>query len=93
MKTYMEINIRVFPVKIKDERTGIKMEDTIVLEKARLQAAQLVGIDSKELIRRVYNQQGYKVLDIGKPIKQELTIDLKRLYNQNMDLSARGQGS
>lgn len=56
MKTYMEINIRVFPVKIRDERTGLKTEDTIVLEKPRLQAAQLVEIDSKELIRRIYNQ-------------------------------------
>lgn len=93
MKTYMEINIRVFPVKIRDERTGLKTEDTIVLEKPRLQAAQLVEIDSKELIRRIYNQQGYKVLDIGKPLKQEITLDLKRLYNQNMDLSAREQSS
>lgn len=92
MKTYMEINLRVFPVKIRDERTGLKMEDTIVLEKPRLQAAQLVGIDNKELIRRIYGQQGYKVLDIGKPLKQEIELDLKRLYNQSMDLVASQQG-
>lgn len=80
MKTIMNINVRVFPVKIRDERTGLTMEDTIVMEKPRLQAAQLVGFDNKDLIHRIYNQQGYKVLEIGQPDKKEISLDLKQLY-------------
>lgn len=84
MKTVMNINVRVFPVKIRDDRTGLTMDDTIVLEKARLQAAQLVGMDSKDLIRRLYNQQGYKVLEVGQPVKKEILLDLKQLYTQSI---------
>lgn len=84
MKTVMNINVRVFPVKIRDERTGLTTEDTIVLEKPRLQAAQLVGLDNKELIRRICNQQGYKVLEVGAPVKKEIPLDLKRLYLQTI---------
>lgn len=80
MKTYIKISIRVFLVKIRDERTGLTSGDTIFLEKPRLQAAQTVGMDSNELIRRIYSQQGYKVVEIGKPLKTDVSIDLKEIY-------------
>ena len=82
MKTYIEIAVRAFPVKVKDERNGQLSSDAIILEKSRLQAAQLVGIDSKELIYRIYNRQGFKVLEIGKPVKRDITIDLEQIYTQ-----------
>lgn len=82
MKTYIEIAVRAFPVKVKDERNGRLSSDAIILEKSRLQAAQLVGIDSKELIYRIYNRQGFKVLEIGKPVKRDITIDLEQIYTQ-----------
>lgn len=80
MKTTINLLLRAFPVTIRDQRTGVQRADTIVLDKLRLQAAQLAGESSKELIHRFYNRQGYKVLEIGKPIKQELTLDLLTLY-------------
>lgn len=83
MKTTFELTIRAFPVKIEDERTGEVQNDVIVLDKQRLQAAQMIGQSSTEIIERIYHRQGYRVLDIGKPDK--VTLDLK-LYNIYRDL-------
>ncbi len=80
MKTYVNISVRAFPVRIRDQRTGEVRPDVIILDKARLQAAQAVGIDSRELIYRTYNRQGFYVLDIEKPFKAEITVDLEEMY-------------
>ena len=80
MKTTMTIYLRAFTVRIQDRRTGETSEDVIVFDKAQLQAAQIVGQSSKELICRAYNAEGYKVLDIGKADKQEIKLDLYGLY-------------
>lgn len=80
MKTEYTIQTRMFPVTIKDMRTGKIQEDTIVLDKAQLQAVGEIGMGSDELICRTYNRQGYKVLDIGTPEKRTITIDLAELY-------------
>jgi hypothetical protein len=50
MRTTATIYTRRFPVTIRDERTGAEMQDYITLDKAQIQAAQLVGLSSKELI-------------------------------------------
>ena len=63
----------------KDHRTGETSSDMIVLPKEMLQAAGLIGMTDEDLIYRTYNRQGYKVLEIGKPNKRELTVDLERL--------------
>ncbi len=80
MKTEIKIAVRAYPVLIKDARTGKKINDTIVLEKARLQAGAMVGLGDEEIIYRLYNRQGYRVLEVGRPIKQEITVDLHKLY-------------
>lgn len=80
MKTEIRITVRAYPVELRDERTGEKTNDTIVLDKARLQAGAMVGLDDQELIRRIYNRQGYKVLSIDKPDKVEITVDLYDAY-------------
>lgn len=80
MKTELTIQVRAFPVTIGDERTKEVRQDVLVLTKEQLQAAQLVGQSSKELIRRIYNKRGYMVGEIGKPVKQTITLDLEELY-------------
>lgn len=80
MKTETMITVRAYPVEIRDERTGEKMKDTIVLDKAMLQAGAMVGLGDEDIIFRLYNRKGYRVLEIGKPVKKDLTVDLKRLY-------------
>lgn len=74
------LQVRAFPVVIRDELSGEVTEDIIVLDKARLQAAQMVGQSSKELIERLYAQHCYKVLSIGKAEKQNWNIPLGKLY-------------
>ena len=82
MKTTYELTIRAFPVKIVDMRTGEVSTDTIVLDKQSLQAAQIVGESSKELIHRMYNRVGMRVLDIGKAQKLTMDLCLDSLYRE-----------
>ena len=77
MKTFEKICVRIFPVKLWDTRSGDEITDEIVLTKAMLTAAQLVGQSSKELIQRAYNREGYSVLKIGKARKMTVTVDLE----------------
>ena len=76
MNNFMNVAVRAFPVTIVDERTGAESADTIVITRQQLQAAQLVGESSKELIYRIFNRQGYRVADIGKPIKKIIHVDM-----------------
>ena len=56
------------------------MKDTIVLDKAMLQAGAMVGLGDEDIIFRLYNRKGYRVLEIGKPVKADLSVDLLELY-------------
>lgn len=76
MKNEIALQVRTYPVTIRDQRTGEQREDLLTLDKRQLQAAQLVGQSSNELIFRIYNRQGFYVLNIGKPIKREVRVDL-----------------
>lgn len=82
MTTEIKITVRAYPVEIRDERTGEKMKDQIVLDKATLQAGAAVGMGDGDIIYRLYNRKGYRVLEIGNPVKLELTVDLEDLYNK-----------
>ena len=84
MTTDIKILVRVYPVTLKDTRTGKVMKDRIVLEKSRLQAGALFDLGDEDIIYRIYNRQGYRVLEIGKPQKVELIIDLNRAYRMQM---------
>ncbi|MCI8681009.1 MAG: hypothetical protein HFF81_09520 [Oscillospiraceae bacterium] len=80
MRTYQTIHLRRFTVQIMDERTGESREDVIVLTKEQLQAAQLCGQSSKELICRYYAREGFTVLDIGKAEKRTIPLDLGSVF-------------
>lgn len=84
MKTEMRIPVRAYSVTLKDTRTGEVMNDTIVLEKSRIQAAALFDMGDEDIIYRIYNRQGYRVLEIGKPQKVELAIDLEKVFSAQM---------
>ena len=91
MRTIEKIYLRAFTVRIQDQRTGEAKEDVIVFSKHQLQAAQIIGQSSKELICRAYNAQGYTVLDIGKADKVEADLDLYGLYREAVDTRPRLQ--
>ena len=82
MKTIFELHLRAFPVQLLDRDTGSITDDVIVLEKKHLQAAQLVGESSKELIHRLYGRMGQEVLEIGKPERMEVPLDLQEIYRK-----------
>ena len=52
----------------------------VILTKEQLRAAQTVGESSKELIRRICDRMGYKVLDIGKAERKTFEIDLAEMW-------------
>lgn len=84
MKTTLQLNLRQFPVVIEDaRRPGEVEDDTITFSKDQLQAAQMVGQSSTELIHRIYNRKGYFVHEIGKPSKVAAAVDLGGLYELN----------
>lgn len=80
MKTEITITARVYRVEIRDNRTGEKSADTIVLDKARLQAGGLLGLSDEDIIRRIYNRQGFYVREIAAPVKRSVTVDLAQLF-------------
>lgn len=82
MKNEITVAVRTFPLTLRDERTGEEQATTFTLSKTQLQAAQIVGESSKELIWRLCNRQGYRVVEIGKPTKREIKIDLSQEVEQ-----------
>lgn len=82
VKSEITIQLRAFPLLFKDKQTGAKSQDMIVLTKGQLQAAQVCGQSSKELIERLCERQGRQLLEIGKPERRELTLDLQEEYSR-----------
>lgn len=81
MKNRITIEARCFPLIIRAMTAeGLKHKDSIILTKEQLRAAQIVGESSKELIHRIYNRNGFEVLEIGKAEKKTLVIDLHELW-------------
>ncbi len=81
MKNVIKMEARRFPVTVREKNTGKEFTDEITLTKQQLQAAQMVGQSSKELIERIYNRQEYEVLSIGKAQKRTLEIDVGYMWD------------
>ena len=84
MKNEIKIPVRAYSVTLRDTRSGEILNDTIVLEKSRIQAAALFDMGDEDIICRTYNRKGYRVLDISKPQKVELAVDLNKLYEEQV---------
>lgn len=84
MKHSIRVEARRFPVIMQAVDGGDELSDTFILTKQELQAAEIVGESSKELITRHFARRGFKVLDIGKPLRRTLTIDLEALWERVM---------
>lgn len=82
MKNTLTITVRTFPVVAHDHRTGKEEAVTVPVTKQQLQAAQLVGQSSKELIEQLCEKQGYTVIEIGQPDKHNITLNLEELVKQ-----------
>lgn len=82
MKNELVLNLRQFPVVAHDHRSGQEKAITVTVTKDQLRAAQLVSQSSKELIERLCDRQGYTVMEIGKPFKVAVTVDLDKLVEE-----------
>lgn len=82
MKSRITITLRIFPVTVEDPSSGVLKEDHIVIAKSYLQAAELIGVRTDELISRHYNKAGFRVLEIRKPAKKTATI----IFNERGEL-------
>lgn len=82
MKSEITLHLRHFPMLVHDHRTGQEGAITLTVTKDQLRAAQLVGQSSKELIERLCDRQGYTILEIGKPSKMAVNMDLDKLVEQ-----------
>lgn len=80
MKHSITIEARKFEVTAECKETKEVTTDSIILTKAELQAAQLIGSSSKGVICGIYGKKGYAVLDIGKAQRRTLTVDLDALW-------------
>lgn len=82
-KPEITIHLRRFHVALKNRESGEEVTAFLTLDKGKLQAAQLVGESSKELIKRIAARSGYKLLNvIGKPDKLTVTIPLDELWQR-----------
>jgi len=86
------LHLRRFHVPVRNQRTGEEETITVTVTKEQLQAAQLVGQSSKELIERLCGRQGCTALGIGKADKLSIPLDLTELvreYESHREAEAR----
>ena len=70
-----------FPVTVQSGETGSTVIP-VILTKEQLRAAGIVEQSSKELIHRICNRKDYTVLDIGKPERKTLEVNLNELWGR-----------
>lgn len=89
MKNEITLHIRNFPVLAHDHRTGTEEAITAAVTKDQLRAAGVVGQSSTELIERLCERQGYSIIEIGKPDKLAINLDLDTLLEQHEERGKR----
>ena len=80
MKNAISIEVRRFPVLVWNTQANRIEEHSATVSKQQLQAAQLVGQSSKELISRLFEREGMKALVIGKAERKSIVLDLETLW-------------
>lgn len=85
-KPEITIHLRRFCAALRNQESGEEVTVFITLDKTQLQAAQVVGESSKELIQRFAAQNGYELLNIvGKPGKLSVTVPLDELWRRSTE--------
>lgn len=85
-KPEITIHLRRFRVALRSKETKEEVTVFITLDKTMLQAAQIVGQSSKELIERYASSNGYDLLDIiGQPDKLTVTVPLDELWRRTAE--------
>lgn len=86
MRSTITIHLRRFRVALRDRETKEEITLFLTLDKTQLQAAQVVGQSSRELLERIAGRNGFDLLDIiGKPDRLSLTIPLDELWRRGCE--------
>ena len=80
-----EIHMLRFYVRVWDPEKEENREEPITLTKEQLRAAGLIGLSSKEIITRICEGWGLKVLEIGKPERHTVAFNLNALWDSCME--------
>lgn len=84
----IEIHLLRFYVRVWDPKTETNREVPITLTKEQLRAAGLLEMSSKEIITRICNRWGVKVLEIGKAQRRTVAFNLDALWDSNAEQGA-----
>ena len=84
MKTKFMIHLRAFHVRVCDPgRNHEEREELIVIPKEQLQAIQMVGQSSTELIERICDRAQLSVISIGRVEKRSVSLNLEELWRMH----------
>lgn len=83
MLNKIELHLRRYPVTVRDLRSGEIFQDFAVIDKRTTTAAGMVGESDRDLIFRDFNKRGYWVLEVGKPEKKTVELDLVALWKDS----------
>ena len=79
VESIVRISALRFPVEVQDGANGTETV-MVILTKEQLNAARIIGESSKEVIHRLCGRKGYKVVDIGKPERRTLEVNLSEMW-------------
>ena len=83
-----EIHLLRFYVRVWDPEKEENREVPITLTKDQLRAAGLIGLSSKEIITRMCERWGFKVLEIGKAERRTIAFNLNALWDSYYEQGA-----
>ena len=84
----VEIHLLRFYIRVWDPEKEENREEPITLTKDQLRAAGLIGLSSKEIITRMCERWGFKVLEIGKAERRTIGFNLNALWDSYYEQGA-----
>lgn len=93
MTSFIELRLLLFPVELLDLRTGREAEDTIVMTEDQIDAAEILGFTTRDLIYEIYRRADAKVMRVGTPIKRKHRVSLSSTDGHQITLGLEGGDS
>lgn len=83
MKNLRTVNMTGYTVEYVDLRQSKPRtvnKETVVLDAETIRAADVIGVNVADYIKRYFEKGGYSVISVAKGDKREAVVDLKELY-------------
>ena len=85
MKAFTLAGYAVEYVDLRDPKPRERRTETAVFTVEEINAAQLLGLEFTDVIKRRYQMGGYHVLSIGKAPRRAVAVNLGALYQQEAE--------